>query len=454
MNPHRAPNAIVPYDNSGDGFAQYPMTEATDYSGYSKDQPEYYQQFNGENWDHCYNCRLVFSSFNEANNHFSNVCPGLWCERCQVTFKTPQAREDHFTQGCAHWLCGVCDFDGVTVDAQESHWKETKHRYECRGCTCWYERRYWDKHLRTYHACRRCHKHHDSAEQRRNHELEHTKEAGLLQCIGRCSREFATFGEMYVHLESGLCESSIENSDVLRCFAIHQGAEYLLVRDRKAILKKIFEGGELGINLFKCPGNGCEENFRYFSSFLKHGAGKKCAFAFKESGPDSMLVHMENNLFLDVVIPKIKKMAEDTNFGIQVLPLTPEHPRNRLGAIIPDTDALRPYFHTVVRCFHVCLKEIVLRPSNTVKKPGTLRVRIPKSFKRLLGALERNFHRATQAYMNGVTTAPHPHGDILIYYQATKKGEPAWKFLGDMHKVVQVLRVIYDFESPRYEKYY
>ncbi|KAK6516671.1 hypothetical protein TWF506_006566 [Arthrobotrys conoides] len=443
---------------SEDGSNLHSGAEANENLENYADLYEYYSQFDGEHWDRCYKCKLHFSSVEEASAHFKAVCPDLWCSRCEATFKTPEDRQIHLQQGLSHWPCGTgaCLFNAPQAKLQEAHWKQTKHRYECRGCNCWYEKRYWDKHLVTYHACSRCHQHQKSEEERKKHESDHIKTAGVIQCIGRCHLEFHNVGDMYSHLESGVCGSSIDQSDVIRCFAVHQGAEYLLFKDRKGILKRIFEGKNIETNPFKCPGDGCQENFGYFSSFLKHTTGKKCKFEFKESGSESsMLTHMEKNLFVDVAISRIKTMAENTNSGIQVHALYPDVPKERSQHLfIPDAEALRPLFVGIVRSYHLLLKEMIFQESDNIKKPGFLKIRIPKSFNRQLGFLEKSFNKANQAYVKQVSSKRKPHGDIFVYFQSAKMGQPGWKFLQDVDKVRKLLRVMIEHEMPRYEQHY
>ncbi|KAK6363163.1 hypothetical protein TWF730_000608 [Orbilia blumenaviensis] len=474
MGLHGAYGAASSRSSDDDEFPPWPDTEATevaettdaadttdvddeaadtaetkDFSEYSRTQREYYLKYQGERWDRCHRCNLVFSTVEEAAAHFEETCPCLWCKRCEVTFKTPEEREEHFIHGSAHWRCGVCKYDAPAVDVQEYHWRKTNHKFECRGCNFWYEKKYWDKHLTTSHACTRCHKHHGDEGKRKQHEAEHAKEAGTFLCVGRCGREFPTIGGMYGHIETGHCDSSIDSSDVLRCFAIHPGAEYLLVKDRKAILQRIFEGKHVYVNPFKCPGEGCEEgSFKTFSAFLQHATSKRCPFEFK-SGPESMLVHMGKHLFVDSAIARIQAMNDNTRSGLQIHPLIPEHPRDRTPhTIIPNPDILRPFFTNIARCFQVCMKELILRPSRDIKKQGTIRIRIMKSFNREVGHLEKIFYKGNQMYADHVTNARNPHGDLLIYFQAMRMGVPAWRFLRDMHKVIRLFRVMLDFEAP------
>ncbi|KAK6509393.1 hypothetical protein TWF481_004141 [Arthrobotrys musiformis] len=445
----------VPSNDSDKGDRRYLAIEATDTIEYSKTQKEYYYKYQGERPDRCYNCKLAFTSTAEAVKHFEKKCYFLWCKRCETTFKTKEEREEHFVHGSAHWKCGVCKFDAPTFKLQEGHWKETGHRYECRGCNCWYEKRYWDKHLAVSFACCRCHKHHGSEEEQKKHEADHLKEAGVFECIGRCGKELPSLGAMYVHLESGTCESSIDAADVLRCFALHQGAEYLLIKDRKGILKLILDGKEPRTNCLRCPGQGCgNETFKVFSSFLLHTMGKRCKFEFK-SGPESMLVHLENNLFLDVAIGRIKALVEATNSGIQVLSLLPEYSKDRTPYThMPDIDTLRPFFAGVCRAYQTCVKELIFKQSYHVKTQGTLKIRILKSFVREITHFEKMYGRAYQAYTDNVSHAPRPRGDILIYFQATKASQPAWKFLKDVHTVSKIFKLMAEFESPKYIKYY
>ncbi|KAF3279770.1 hypothetical protein TWF970_003802 [Orbilia oligospora] len=454
MSPHSIQD-VTASGSSKDGSNILEVTEGNENVQNYANLYEYYCQFNGEHWDRCYNCKLHFSSVEEASAHFKKTCPHLWCTRCQVTFKTSEDREAHLQHGFAHWPCGVCSFNGPKVDAQEEHWAQTNHRYKCRGCNCWYEKRYWDEHLRTIHACSRCHEHQENEEERKKHEKEHIKAAGLFQCIGRCCREFKNVGDMFSHLESGVCESSINNSDVLQCFAVHQAAEYLLFKDRKGILKRIFEGKEVGSNPFNCPGKGCKENFGYFSSFLRHTAGKKCKFHFNESGPESMLTHMEKNLFVDVAISKVQTMAENTTSGIQVHAFFPENLTDRPRyPIVPDIENLRLNFTGMARSYHAVLKEMIIQESDDIKEPGVLKFRIPKSFNRQLGFFEKSFNKASEAYTKQVSSKPNPRGDIFVYFQSTKMGHPGWKFLGDADELLKLLRVMFKYEMPSYEQYY
>ncbi|KAK6536388.1 hypothetical protein TWF281_000626 [Arthrobotrys megalospora] len=441
--------------NSEADSSQYQATEATEAPEYTRYDREYYLRYQGEHWDRCHNCKLVFNTFEEAVAHFEERCPFLWCKRCEVTFKTPEDREDHFIHGSAHWRCGVCKYDAPAVDVQERHWRQTNHKLECRGCNYWYAESYWNKHLRTSHACSKCHKHNGNEEQRMQHEAEHAKESDTFRCIGRCGKEFPTVGGMYSHLESGLCESAIDYYDVLRCFALHQGAEYLLVKDRKGILKRIFEGKEVHASPFTCPGKECtDETFKYFSAFLQHTQGTKCTFAFNKSGPESMLVHMENNLFLDTAIAKIKSMADNTRSGIQVLSLVPENPRDRAHATIPSAEFFRPFFTNITRYVQVCMKELTIRPSNDIKRPGVLKIRILKSFNRELEYLEKIYYKGHRMYTEGVTNAQPPHGDILIYFQSNRSAQPAWKYLSEVKKLIRLFRLMVDFDSPHYYQHY
>ncbi|KAF3911697.1 hypothetical protein AA313_de0203956 [Arthrobotrys entomopaga] len=253
---------------------------------------------------------------------------------------------------------------------------------------------------------------------------------------------------MYVHLESGACDSTIGFRDVFRAFAAHHAAELLLVDNRKGVLQCMFDGTDPDAYPFKCPGKECGELFKFFSGFLQHTEAGNCSFKFNKSGDGSMLTHMEKHLFLDVATARISKMAGMTKAGIQIVALVPEHPKERAGAAVPDVVGLRPYFTSISRCIQNCLKELQYRVSTTVEKPGMLRVRIPKAFARDLEALERTYFKALNKYSEEVTEAPRPHGDVLIYFQATKCSLLAWKFLNQVYKLIRVFRVALDCDVP------
>ncbi|KAF3906540.1 hypothetical protein ABW20_dc0107594 [Dactylellina cionopaga] len=251
---------------------------------------------------------------------------------------------------------------------------------------------------------------------------------------------------MFIHLESGACDSTISYRDIFRTFAIHTAADLLLVTDRKGVLKRMFEGEDPECSPFQCPGRGteCGETFKFFSGFLQHTETGKCGFTFKKSGDSSMLVHMEKHLFIDVAISRISKMEMTIRSGMQVLVICPEHPKERKNAYLPDADELRGYFTNISRNIQICLKEVSYNTSVSAATPGYLKVRIPRAFARDMEQLERVYYKALNKYNEDVTDAPRPHGDILIYFQATKTSFVAWKFLKEVQKLVRVFRVLSD----------
>ncbi|KAF3942034.1 hypothetical protein ABW19_dt0201096 [Dactylella cylindrospora] len=402
-------------------------------------------------WQCCHNCNENFENLEEALQHFVESCPELWCKRCRRAFKSEDAKDQHFIHNYAHWQCGVCEFDGLSVDAQERHWRKTGHKHECMGCRSFFEQPYYEKHMKSAHACTKCHKHLGDEIQRRKHELEHASD-GTHKCIGRCGRDYPTLGGMYIHLESGSCESSINFRDVFKTFANHPKAEYLLTPDRKGVLQPIFQGEDPESCPFVCPGKGekgCGEYFKFFSGFLQHAESGRCGWSFNKTGDKSMLKHMESHLFLDTAIGRIAKMEESTRAGIQVLAIQPENPAERAGAYLPDAAYLRVFFTDICKHIRTCLKEVSYTASTSSETPGTLKVRIPRAFFRDLGALERSYEIAMQGYGERVLRQLNPHGDIIIYFQTTKTSQTGLRFLKDIYKLINIFKLVCEHQAGK-----
>ncbi|KAJ6261805.1 hypothetical protein Dda_2604 [Drechslerella dactyloides] len=410
--------------------------------------------YKGEHWNRCYNCNVYFTTLLAAREHFTaptTRCSEHWCRRCERVFKTPRAREEHFTHNWVHWRCGVgdCGYDGWTVGAQERHWRKSGHKIECLGCQSWFEESWFAEHSAAVAACLVCGVHCDTDDAKVEHEKEHEINPPTVHtCIGHCGREFPTLGGMYVHLESGACDSTITSQDVSRTFALHAAADMLLVADRKAVLQPLLTGGEPLIAPFKCPGAQCGEVFKCFSGFLQHAETARCGFSFSRSGDsNSMLAHMTTHLFLDTVIARIDRMEGAIRSGIQVLAIPPEHPRERKGAAMPNADRMRGFFTLVTKNIQACLREVLCLPSSTDEGRGVLKVKIPRAFARELGELERAYERAMKGYAEAVVEVRQPHGDLIVYFQATKASMPAWDFLRDVGQLVRVFRVMVDWQQ-------
>ncbi|KAK6349964.1 hypothetical protein TWF696_006219 [Orbilia brochopaga] len=410
--------------------------------------------YKGEPWNRCYNCNLYFTTLPAARAHFTapaSHCTDFWCRRCERVFKSARAREEHYTHNWVHWRCGVdgCTYDGWTVGAQERHWRKSGHKVECMGCQSWFEEEWWAEHVAAVSACKVCGVHCDDDDARIEHEREHeTEPAAVHTCIGHCGREFPTIGGMYIHLESGACDSTITSQDVTRTFALHPHAEMLLVADRKAVLQLILTGEEPLIAPFKCPGEQCGEVFERFSGFLQHAETARCGFSFSRSGDNnSMLTHMDTHLFLDTAIARISRMEGAIRSGIQVLAIPPEHPRERKGATMPNADRMRGFFALVTKSIQTCMREVIFTPSTTDEARGVLKIRIPRAFARELGELERAYERAMKAYAEAVLEVRQPHGDLIVYFQATKASLPAWEFLRDVGQLVRVMRVTVEWQQ-------
>ncbi|KAF3907172.1 hypothetical protein ABW21_db0207723 [Orbilia brochopaga] len=412
--------------------------------------------YKGEPWNRCYNCNFYFTTLLAAREHFTaptSRCIDLWCRRCERVFKTTQAREEHYIHNWVHWRCGVegCHYDGWTVGAQERHWRKTGHKVECLGCQSWFEEEWWAEHVAVVSACSVCGVHCDEESARIAHEREHALELGpatIHTCIGHCGRDFPTIGGMFIHLESGACDSTISMQDVSRTFALHPAAEMLLVPDRKAVLQQLLNGEEPLIAPFKCPGSKCGEIFKFFSGFLQHTETARCGFHFSHSGDkNSMLTHMSTNLFLDTAISRISRIETAIRSGIQVLAIPPEHPRERKGAAMPNADRMRGFFTLVTKNIQLCLREIVYTPSKTDEATGMLKIKIPRAFARELMEMERAYERAMKGYAEAVVELRQPHGDLIVYFQATKASVPAWEFLRDVGQLVRLFRVTVEWQQ-------
>ncbi|KAL1874430.1 hypothetical protein VTK73DRAFT_307 [Phialemonium thermophilum] len=182
-----------------------------------------------------------------------------YCQRCQRSFDSLSAKRQHVLASSRHHICPECpqelDFD--TDDDLDHHLKTIHHC--CTECQRLFNSasQLTQHDISQHNMCDICERCFENPTNLRNHRRSH--EAKNVICFG-CSKKFRSSSAMLLHLETGYCESGVDEEEVtslaLQCY---HSKHYTCYDDEYD---------------FKCPT--CDTPFAAISGLFQHVESHAC----------------------------------------------------------------------------------------------------------------------------------------------------------------------------------